>query len=111
MNILRFSVLGTVLLLAACAQKSGQGTSANAGDAPVATVNGQALSSSQFDFFTKNVAGKKAAELNDDQRTQALDTLVRAEVVAQQGEKDGLTSELTPFPRSPWRACRSWNRR
>jgi peptidyl-prolyl cis-trans isomerase C len=93
MNIVRFSVLGTALLLAACAQKPGQSTPADASAKPVATVNGQALSSAQFEFFTKNVAGKKAAELTAEQRTQALDTLVRAEVVAQQGEKDGLDKQ------------------
>jgi peptidyl-prolyl cis-trans isomerase C len=93
MNILRVSVLGAALLLTACAQKSGQATTVDASAKPVATVNGQVLSSSQFDFFTKNVAGKKAAELNAEQRAQALDTLVRAEVVAQQGEKDGLDKQ------------------
>jgi peptidyl-prolyl cis-trans isomerase C len=93
MNILRFSVLGAALLLTACAQKSSQTTSADASAKPVATVNGQVLSSAQFDFFTKNVAGKRAAELNAEQRAQALDTLVRAEVVAQQGEKDGLDKQ------------------
>jgi peptidyl-prolyl cis-trans isomerase C len=93
MNIPRLSVLGAALLLTACAQKSSQTTSADASAKPVATVNGQVLSSAQFDFFTKNVAGKRAAELNAEQRAQALDTLVRAEVVAQQGEKDGLDKQ------------------
>ncbi|HEX9473012.1 MAG TPA: peptidyl-prolyl cis-trans isomerase [Steroidobacteraceae bacterium] len=79
------------LLISACAQKSGQATSAS--DAPVATVNGRALSSAEFDLLTRNVAGKKAAELNAEQRAQALDVLVRAEVAAQQGEKDGLDKQ------------------
>ena len=91
MNILRFPVLGMALLISACAPKSGSTTGPEA--KPVATVNGQALTSAQFDFFTKNVAGKRAAELNAEQRAQALDTLVRAEVVAQQGEKDGLDKQ------------------
>ena len=93
MNILRFSVLGAALLVSACAQKSAPSTGADAAAKPVATVNGQVLSGAQFDFFTKNVTGKKAAELNAEQRAQALDTLVRAEVVAQQGEKDGLDKQ------------------
>src|SRR5258708_14509406 len=58
-----------------------------------ATVNGRALSSAEFDLLTRNVAGKKAAELNAEQRAQALDVLVRAEVAAQQGEKDGLDKQ------------------
>src|SRR5712671_633002 len=90
MNIFRFSVLGMALLLSACAQKSSQTPGADANSKPVATVNGRALTGGQFDFFTKNVAGKPASELNADQRGQALDTLVRAEVVAQQGEKEGV---------------------
>jgi peptidyl-prolyl cis-trans isomerase C len=93
MNILRFSALGVALLLTACAQKSGETKSADPDSKPVATVNGHALTSGQFDFFTKNVAGKRASELNADQRAQALDTLVRAEVVAQQGEKDGVDKQ------------------
>jgi len=93
MNIFRFSALGIALLLAACAPKSSSTKSPDVDAKPVATVNGQALSSAQFDFFTKNVAGKRASELNADQRGQALDTLVRAEVVAQQGEKEGVDKQ------------------
>src|SRR5258705_966628 len=93
MNIFRFSALGIALLLAACAPKSSSTKSPDAVAKPVATVNGQALSSGQFDFFTKNVAGKRASELNAEQRGQALDTLVRAEVVAQQGEKEGVDKQ------------------
>jgi len=81
------------LLLSACAQKSSQTPGADANSKPVATVNGRALTGGQFDFFTKNVAGKPASELNADQRGQALDTLVRAEVVAQQGEKEGVDKQ------------------
>ncbi|HKC16193.1 MAG TPA: peptidylprolyl isomerase [Steroidobacteraceae bacterium] len=93
MNIFRFSALGIALLLAACAPKSSSTKSPDADAKPVATVNGQALSSGQFDYFTKNVTGKRASELNADQRGQALDTLVRAEVVAQQGEKEGVDKQ------------------
>ena len=56
-------------------------------------MNGQALSAAQFEFFTKTVTGKPSSELNAEQRAQALDTLVRAEVVAQQAEKDGLDKQ------------------
>jgi peptidyl-prolyl cis-trans isomerase C len=93
MNIFRFSVLGMALLLAACAQKSAQTKSADADSKPVATVNGHAVTAAQFDFFTKNVASKPASELSAEQRGQALDTLVRAEVVAQQAEKEGVDKQ------------------
>src|SRR5260221_13020400 len=88
MNILRFSVFGMALLISACAQKSGPATGVDA--KPVATVNGQVLTGAQLDFFTKNMAGKQAAELNSEQPAQALDTRVRAEAVAPQGAKAGL---------------------
>jgi peptidyl-prolyl cis-trans isomerase C len=93
MKFVRLSVICTAALLAACSPKGSETTSADASSKPVATINGRVLSGAQFDFFTKNVAGKPAAELNADQRKQALDTLVRAEVVAQQAEKEGLDKQ------------------
>ena len=57
---------------------------------PVATVNGTAISRDAFDFYVKNVAGKASSELTAEQRTQLLDNLMRAEIVAQQAEKEGL---------------------
>ena len=102
MNIARLSVVGALVVLAGCNQQTtvpatGADAAAVAAAAaaakPIATVNGQTLTTSQFDFFTKSVAGKPPGELNADQRTQALDTLVRAEVVAQQAEKDGLDKQ------------------
>lgn len=57
---------------------------------PVATVNGTAISRDTFDFYVKNVAGKASSELTAEQRTQLLDNLMRAEIVAQQAEKEGL---------------------
>jgi peptidyl-prolyl cis-trans isomerase C len=82
-----------LVMLAACAQKTAQPTSGAGASKPVATVNGQALTPAQFEMFTKAVAGKVPAELNATQRSQALDTLVRAEAVAQQAEKDGLDKQ------------------
>jgi peptidyl-prolyl cis-trans isomerase C len=57
---------------------------------PVATVNGTAISRDTFDFYVKNVAGKASSELTVEQRTQLLDNLMRAEIVAQQAEKEGM---------------------
>jgi len=94
MNISRFSIvfLGAALL-GACAPKGDQTAGAGAAPKPVATVNGEAISSSQFDFFVKNIAGKAATDLTPEQRSQALDMLVRGEVVAQQAVKDGLDKQ------------------
>jgi peptidyl-prolyl cis-trans isomerase C len=89
MNIVRFSAIGALLLMAACAKQTGSSEPAPSAAKPVATVNGVPLSHELFEFFTKSVAGKPSAELNPEQRSQALDTLVRAEVVAQQATQSG----------------------
>ena len=93
MNIARISAIGVLALLAACAPKGKEPAAADATAKTVAMVNGQPLTSAQFEFFTKTVAGKPATELSAEQRTQVLDLLVRAEVVAQQAEKDGLDKQ------------------
>lgn len=94
MNYSRFVVLACLLALAACKPKGGEVANGPAADSkPVATVNGDAIGTSFFDVYTKTVAGKAAADLPADQRERALDNLVRAELIAQQAEKDGLTKE------------------
>src|SRR4029077_784043 len=90
MNIRRISLMMALVTLTACSQKSAQAPTAGTAPKPVATVNGDSLTAAEFEMFTKAVAGKVPAELNAQQRSQALDTLVRAEVVAQQAEKEGL---------------------
>jgi peptidyl-prolyl cis-trans isomerase C len=58
--------------------------------APVATVNGTPISREAFDFYVKTVSGKEASALTAEQREQALDNLVRGELIAQQAAKDGI---------------------
>jgi len=82
-----------LLALAACTQKPGQSATPSTAPKPVATVNSQPLTAAEFEMFTKAVAGKVPAELDATQRSQALDTLVRAEAVAQQAEKEGLDKQ------------------
>src|SRR5690348_1314582 len=97
MKYLRTLLLaGLITGLAACQQGSG-GSAGNSGTAmgdgegakPVATVNGTAISRDFFDFYSRGSVGKPASDLTDDQRTQLLDNLIRAEVVAQEAAKDG----------------------
>lgn len=87
-------VAASLLALAAC-QPKGDGVKASAATEgkPVATVNGEAIGSGFFDVYTKGVAGKTAAELPADQRERALDNLIRAKLIAQQADKDGLTKD------------------
>src|SRR5690348_18425689 len=90
------ALAGLITGLAAC-QPQGAGSTASSGTAvgdgdgakPVATVNGTVISRDFFDFYSRGSVGKPASDLTDDQRTQLLDNLIRAEVVAQQADKDG----------------------
>jgi peptidyl-prolyl cis-trans isomerase C len=100
MKVTRFVVLaGLALALAACS-KSGE-TTAQATDPkgaaptvpPVLTVNGVPISAEFFDFYVKNAAGKRAAELTPEERNRALDSLARIYTLAQRADKDGLTKE------------------
>ena len=93
MNILRLMAIGALTLFAACTPKGDQSAPGAAASKPVATVNGRPLTSAQFEFFVKTVTGKPADTLTPEQRAQVLDTLVRAEVVAQQAEKEGLDKQ------------------
>jgi peptidyl-prolyl cis-trans isomerase C len=61
--------------------------------APVATVNGKPIGQELFEFYAKGAAGKAPSELTAEQREQVLDSLVRAELVAQQAVKDGLEKD------------------
>ena len=93
MNIVRLPLICALVMLAGCAPKSDSTTGGAAAPKPVATVNGAAVSNAEFEFFSKSVAGKAATELTAEQRAQALDMLIRGEVIAQQAEKDGLDKQ------------------
>jgi len=92
MNISRISLVAALLLMGACHQQGDKSAAAPAAK-PVATVNGTVLSRELFEFFVKTGSGKASADLTAEQRDQALDTLVRAEVVAQQASKDGVDKQ------------------
>jgi peptidyl-prolyl cis-trans isomerase C len=62
---------------------------------PVATVNGAPIDRAYFDFYAKGLAGKNSmSEITPEQRQQALDNLVRAQVVAQEARKEGIDKEI-----------------
>jgi peptidyl-prolyl cis-trans isomerase C len=84
--------LGGLLALAACQPKPGTDSGANLGP-PVATVDGRPIAKETYEFYVKGVANKPSAELTSEQRDQALENLVRAQVIAEQAEKDGLTKD------------------
>jgi peptidyl-prolyl cis-trans isomerase C len=90
----RILLLAGALALAACQKTDTPETSsANAVTAEnpaVATVNGQPITKSFFDFYVRGVSGKETSELSAEQREQALDNLIRAKVVAAKAEADGI---------------------
>jgi len=110
MNYTRFIVLGLLLVLAACQPKGAAPSAAAPTDAststaaapataadnsaPVATVNGTPISREYYNYYAQGLAGKNSvADLTPEQKQQALDNLVRAEVIAQEATKEGLDKE------------------
>jgi len=95
MNYARILVLVSVLTALAACQPQGAATTAAADtSATLATVNGTKITQNFFDFYVKAISGKKPAELTADQQAQALDNLIRANLVAQEAQKDG--TDATP---------------
>jgi peptidyl-prolyl cis-trans isomerase C len=92
MNYSRTLVLAVALGgLAACHPKAATTTGSSDNSAPIATVNGTAITQDFFDFYVKGITGgKPVSSLTPEQRTQALDNLIRAQLVAQQAQKDGV---------------------
>jgi peptidyl-prolyl cis-trans isomerase C len=84
------AAMALAALVAACGQKAPSTATA---DKSVATVNGKNLSSNTFSQYVKGAASKPPEDLPAEQRTQLLDTLVRAEVVAQEAERDGTATK------------------
>jgi peptidyl-prolyl cis-trans isomerase C len=94
MNYARILVVAGVLTLLAACQPKGGSTSATTDTSPtLATVNGTAITQNFFDFYVKAIAGKPSSALTPDQQSQLLDNLIRAELVAQQAEKDGVAQK------------------
>jgi peptidyl-prolyl cis-trans isomerase C len=91
MNYARIVALAAVLTaLAACQPKGGATTAAADTSPALATVNGTTITQNFFDFYIKAISGKKASDLTPDQQSVALDNLIRAQLVAQQADKDGV---------------------
>ncbi len=92
MKMTRLLAVTTVtLLIAACQPKGGAADAADeATRKPVATINGKAITQGEFDAFVKQVAGRAVADLDAEQKTRALDSLISLHVLAAQAEKDGL---------------------
>jgi peptidyl-prolyl cis-trans isomerase C len=89
-HLLILPCLAALAALAACQPKTTTGGVVD-NSAPVATVNGAPITKDFFEFYVKGITqGKSSADLNVQQRTQALDNLIRGRLVAEEATKEGL---------------------
>lgn len=82
--------------LSACHPNANPGAAGGSSgpSASVATVNGTPISRNMYDFYVKNaLQGKDPSTLTQQQKDEALDNLVRAELVVQQADKDGISND------------------
>jgi peptidyl-prolyl cis-trans isomerase C len=92
MNHSRLLLVAALLpAFSACNLKTGSTTtSAALTAAPVATVNGTPIGQQYFDFYVKTITGRASSDLTPEARGQALENMIRFELLAQQAEKEGL---------------------
>lgn len=91
MTYSRILLVAGLLGLAACQPKSeGALTTVTDNSPSVASVNGASITQNFFEQYIKAITGKPSSELTPEQRSQALDNLVRAEVVGQEAAKEGI---------------------
>jgi peptidyl-prolyl cis-trans isomerase C len=83
------------MCLAGCHPETATTTASSAPAADtVASVNGTIINRNLYNFYIKGaLQGKDPAGLTQQQKDEALDNLVRAELVVQQAEKNGLTKD------------------
>jgi peptidyl-prolyl cis-trans isomerase C len=90
------ALVAAVTLLAACNKAPENATPATTAPAApvVAIVNGVSLTRPEFDIYEKNLMrNAKVESLTADQQNQVLDELITMQVMAAQGEKDGLEND------------------
>jgi peptidyl-prolyl cis-trans isomerase C len=78
-----------MLLLAACGKAAAP---APAGES-VATVNGKAISKSQFDLYVANIARQAGREIPAEQRPELLDQFINMQLAADAADKAGVTKQ------------------
>jgi peptidyl-prolyl cis-trans isomerase C len=92
-----FTLAAAVVLSLGACHKPGTPIAPAAADKPavppVATVDGTPISREIYDFYTKSLAGKAAAELTAEQKSQVLDELINTQLIANQAVKDGIDKD------------------
>jgi peptidyl-prolyl cis-trans isomerase C len=62
--------------------------------APIATVDGKAISRTEFDIYLKSLLrGRPAADLTTEQKSQVLDEMINMQLLAAQGTKEGVEKD------------------
>ena len=94
-NLRILCLTAALVALAACQPKSPTGAASQSSPASpaVATVDGTPISRNLYEFYIKGITGKASSDLTPQQRSQALDNLIRAQLVADQAVKDGLEKQ------------------
>jgi len=84
--------LAALALLSACNKP--QSAAPGAPPAPaVAIVNGSPISRTEYDVYVKDLLQGKQQQLTPEQKNQVLDELISMQLLAAQGEKDGLEND------------------
>jgi peptidyl-prolyl cis-trans isomerase C len=88
-------VAGVLAALAACQPKGAAPSAASDTSTVLATVNGTPITENFLDAYVKALSQGKASAstITPDQRAQVTDQLIRAELVAQQAETDGVDKQ------------------
>lgn len=83
------------LCVSACSPEDAGGAAGNLGSARVAVVNGEPVLESVLRIYVLATERKNLDELSPDDRERVLNDLVGLQLLAQQAEKEGLTSSRT----------------
>jgi peptidyl-prolyl cis-trans isomerase C len=84
-------LLAPLLLVAACNKNAAPAAVAPA--ERVATVNGKAISKSEFSLYLDNIARQSGGALSADQRSQLLDQFIGMKLAEEAAEKDGVAKD------------------
>lgn len=85
------ALLLPLMMLGACGKAA---TTASAAPAEtIATVNGKALSKSEFELYIENVGRQSGREVAPDQRSQLLDQFISMHLAADAAEKAGIAKD------------------
>ena len=86
-----FVMLAPLLMLGACGKAAT--TAATPPVESVATVNGKAISKSQFELYVANIARQAGREIPPEQKAQMLDQFIGMQLAADAAEKAGISKQ------------------